>query len=102
MENNIYELLLEIKKEMKDEFKVMKDEFKVMKDEFKVIRDEINTLHERMDRLENQTLHGFRETKLHIENRNKEKDFMIDFMQDKINELERKYYELSKKSDNQL
>lgn len=79
MENKIYELLLEMKKEIKDEF---------------------NTLHKRIDGLENQTLHGFRETKLHIENRNKEKDLMIDFMQDKITDLERKYYELSKKLEN--
>ncbi|MCM3443453.1 hypothetical protein [Metabacillus halosaccharovorans] len=45
MENKIYELLLEMKKEIKDEF---------------------NTLHKRIDGLENQTLHGFRETKLYI------------------------------------
>ncbi|MGG5253515.1 hypothetical protein ACQYAD_08465 [Neobacillus sp. SM06] len=79
MDNKIYELLLEMKKEIKEEF---------------------NTLHKRIDGLENQTLHGFREMKLHIENRNKEKELMIDFMQDKITELERKYYELSKRVEN--
>lgn len=79
MENKIYDLLLDIRKEMKDEF---------------------NTLHKRIDGLENQTLHGFRELKLHVENRNKEKELMIDFMQDKITELERKYYELSKRIEN--
>lgn len=79
MENKIYELLLEMKKEMKEEF---------------------NSLHKRIDGLENQTLHGFRELKLHVDNRKKENELMIDFMQDKITELERKYYELSKRVEN--
>lgn len=79
MENKIYELLLKMNEEMKEEF---------------------NTLHKRIDGLENQTLHGFRELKHHVENRNKEKELMIDFMQDKITDLEMKYYELSKKIEN--
>lgn len=97
MENKIYELLVGMKEELSEVRKEMKDEFSEVRKEMK---DEFITLHKRIDGLENQTLHGFREIKLHVENRNKEKELMIDFMQDKITELERKYYELSKRFDN--
>jgi hypothetical protein len=97
MDNKIYELLLDMKNDNVEFKQEMKDEFNTLRKEMK---DEFNTLHKRIDGLENQTLYGFRELKLHVENRNKEKELMIDFMQDKITELERKYYELSKRIEN--
>lgn len=119
MENKIYELLLDLngelkglRKEMYGELKEFRNEMnggfkelrKEMFGEFKELRNEMKeeftTVQKRMDGLENQTLHGFRELKLHVENRNKEKELIIDFMQDKITELERKYYELVKRIEN--
>jgi formylmethanofuran dehydrogenase subunit C len=65
MENKIDEQLLETKSEMKE----MKSEILELKSEMK---REFKTINERMDRFENQMLHGFREIKLYVENRNKE------------------------------
>lgn len=97
MENKIYELLLEMKKEVKEEFNTLHHRIDGLENQTK---EEFNTLHQRIDGLENQTLHGFRELKLHVENRNKEKELMVDFIQDKITDLERKYFELSKRGEN--
>ena len=66
MENKIYELLLKIQSEIQETKIEMKQEFE--------------TFHKRIDGLENQMLNGFRETKLHVDNRNKEKELMIDFL----------------------
>jgi hypothetical protein len=80
MDIKIYDLLLAMKNdnvEFKQEMKEMKGDLtaiqKEMKDEFNTLRkemkDEFNTLHKRIDGVENQTLHGFRKLKLHVENR---------------------------------
>ncbi|MFC5732226.1 hypothetical protein [Cytobacillus gottheilii] len=107
MEEKIYHLLLQMQSDMKDmqsDMKVMQSDMKVMRSDIKGMNTDIKGIDSRLIRVED-TVNRIEVSQTEdgvgiLQHQKKKTDLDHDFLNSKINTLERKVYQIERQLDN--
>lgn len=110
----IYDLLIVMQKDIKNgfdrvdselaevhsEFAEVHSRFAEIHSKFADVHSEFAKVHQKFDFLEKQVLQASKETQKFISNRIRDIQYNHDYLQEKVNEIDRKVYGLGKRTEN--